>query len=449
MKNNSTKKRLLVMSIIMFLVSVGLIVAGLHIVSLPKNIILADINNLFTNVSNYVDDENPVSNFIKENKNLNLLSKLEITNENISLLPFNKLDLNLELNENREKEITKLLATINKDGIGTANVKSYLANNNIYVGIEGITETLLSTELEFQSLLEKTTINEEDYKLMMNAIKETLIENTKDDEITKEPAAIEGSEDVSFTKLSYAVKKSNIYTYMSKFFEKVNNNKELNKVICNNFQIEEKDSAKTYDEIIKSIESYKDNDEVIFFYNVYYSGFNKVVMSEIDLVSYKLSYFRNENRKTINLYSSETENNLFSLTSKDKELNGYISDIITITGNYDKNEFNLNLEMETEDGQKESVSTTIKTETTVKEESLETTQNIKIDISTPNTLGISGTLNIKGSSTLSKGKEITLEELANSKRLEDLTEIEVQNMYNLARENTLFLSLIGAYENQL
>lgn len=449
MKNNSTKKRLLVMSIIMFLVSVGLIVAGLHIVSLPKNIILADINNLFTNVSNYVDEENPVSNFIKENKNLNLLSKLEITNENISLLPFNKLDLNLELNENRKKEITKLLATINKDGIGTANVKSYLANNNIYVGIEGITETLLSTELEFQSLLEKTTINEEDYKLMMNAIKETLIENTKDDEITKEPAAIEGSEDVSFTKLSYAVKKSNIYTYMSKFFEKVNNNKELNKVICNNFQIEEKDSAKTYDEIIKSIESYKDNDEVILFYNVYYSGFNKVVMSEIDLVSYKLSYFRNENRKTINLYSSETENNLFSLTSKDKELNGYISDIITITGNYDKNEFNLNLEMETEDGQKESVSTTIKTETTVKEESLETTQNIKIDISTPNTLGISGTLNIKGSSTLSKGKEITLEELANSKRLEDLTEIEVQNMYNLARENTLFLSLIGAYENQL
>ena len=449
MKKNNKKRKLLITSLTLFAISLGLIIMGLHIISLPKNIILADINNLFTNISNTIDDENPVSKFIKENNNVNLLSKLEITNESISVLPFNKINIDFELNENRDKEITKLIATVTKDGMGTANIKSFLANNNIYIGIDGITENLLSTEQKFQSILDKATIKEEDYQLIMDAVKDTLIENTSDDEITKEKVTLTDNEDVQYTKLSYPIKKINIYNYMSKFFEKVKNDKELNKAICNTFGIEENESSKIFDESLKEIENYKDNNEVIFYYNVYYSGFNKVVMSEIDVVSYQLSYFRDNNEKTISLYSEETENNLFSLTVKEKEYEGYFGGIISFNGSYDKNKFDLVLEMANEDGTKESVAVAVTTETTIKNDSLETSQNVSIDINTPTTTGIVGKLNIKGSSILAKGKEIALDELANTKRIEDLTEIEIQNMYNLARENTLFLSIIGAYENQL
>lgn len=449
MKKNNKKRKLLIASFAMFATALGLIVMGLHIISLPKNIILADINNLFTNISNSIDDENVITKFIKENNNINLTSKLEIANENISVLPFNNINLDFEINENREKEITKLLATVTKDGMGTANIKSFLANNNFYIGIDGITQTYLSTEQEFKSILDKTSINEEDYKTIMEAVKNTLIENTSDDEITKEKVTLADNEEVQYTKLSYPIKKTNIYTYMSKFIEKVKNNKELNKAICNTLGIEETEINKTFDDSLKEIENYKDNNEVIFYYNVYYSGFNKVVMSEIDVVSYQLSYFRDNNEKTLSLYSVDTENNLFSLTVKEKEYEGYLGGVISFNGGYDKNKFDLVLEMANEDGTKESVSVGITTETTVKNDSLETSQNILIDINTPTTIGIVGKLNVKGSSILTKGKDISIDELANSKKFEDLTEIEIQNMYNLARENTLFLSIIGAYENQL
>ena len=323
--------QIIVFSIILSLVAIGILIFGFKLVSSSKVVVLQSISNLYGKISDIEDriNFNEVDKIVTS-KNVGVKGSVEYKD---SLTNF-KINYDLLENHKNNKSKLDLGALIGKEEL--IGGKLVLQDDKAHIFINDLTPNFYNTKFEYIRLIRG--LKEKSYDQMVSYIKETVDEVISNKDITKEGTKIKyNGKDKKVNKLSYIIKGSNLKSFLDKLTNKIYNDKNLLKDICSLLDISEKEFKDSVNNKLKELE--KNKNKEYFNYQVYYYGFNKIVMYELYDFSEKITIkYELGKKEEITLINEENKEIKLIIDKEKKTFDIIVNNLenkTTITGKYD------------------------------------------------------------------------------------------------------------------
>lgn len=420
----SNRSRMTIFAIILSVLSIGLLAGGFFVLSSPKTIVLQSISNwsgVLKESSNFEDDW-LVQKIASEDK-VGLKEELTLDLGTTFGMDFGKIGLTFDYNDDKKNKESNFLTKLQL-GESSLDLDGMFTDNKFYAKVKDILEPYYYTQLEYASLFENT--DSIDSEGLIDIVFDNFKKNIDESDFKKSKETISlGDTSKKTNKITYEVTSKRLSKVCIGILEDIKNDKELMKSLT---EVDE-EISNTIDNALKELrELEKKEDEVLFDYNVYYYGFNNIVMEEIVDDEEAIQYYHYNNVHEFKIVDVASKTNYFTLkTEEQKDKSVRISGFIVTykyTGTYkaDENKKSLSLALDLGDNQK--ISFDITGDIKKSEDSYQSVGEITI---AGNYGGVDFSDGIKLTSKLTYtfGKDVVIEDIENAKAFEEMTEEEM------------------------
>lgn len=420
----SSRNHMTVFAIILSVLSIGLLTVGFFALSSPKTIVLQSISNwsgLLKESSNLEDDW--LVQKIASSDKVGLKEELSLDLGDSFQLDFGKMGVTLDYNDDKKNKESSFQAKL-QVGKDSLDLDGVLSDNKIYTKIKDVLEPYYFTQFEYISLFENSDSidSEKLVDIVFDNIKENI--NDKDFKKSKETVFL-GDNAKKTNKISYEVTSWKLSKVCLDILEDIKNDKDLMK----SFTEIDEEFATSIDEAIKELKKVeKEKDEVLFYYNVYYYGFNNIVMEELSDNKEAIQYYHYDNVHEFKIANIESNTNFFTLkTEQQKDKSFKISGFIVTykyTGTYKKEEDKKSLSLTLELDSQQEITLDITSNIKKLEDSYQSSGEIVI---TGKSGGVDLGEKIKLTSNLTYtfGKDVVIPNIETAKPFEEITEEEM------------------------
>lgn len=433
------KNYLLISSIIILILGLGLIFAGIKVLSKPKVIFSESVKYITKPINMYKTNSNILKQ-ISANDKIKYSSDINVKLNNELNLGLNNLNFKLEILENKTDKVSKYYFDSKLDEQKLLEATSYFRDNKLYLTISDIFDKYYYTNVDYVSLFD--TSNIEDSEVILKIFKDSISSVLTDDKFVKEKfnVDIDGTYEAT-TRLSLKVTDKLLEDILAKTITDIKNNENAINALAN---LSQSDKS----EIITMLDEYQNENntatgELFFTYNIYYKNINTIRKLEIisgdEIITYtgnnntyKLKYDEKVNNIfTLSMVSDKKGNSTLSLTSDSLNVNGSITKnnniyhvVLNFKDNNDTNLGSLGINYVKESDQKNEINVNYKFEE----------QEI---------------ISLTVKSEYSFGENITIPDLSTSKDFNMITEDETNNIMNNLSNHPVFGSLFQMFASEL
>lgn len=392
----------LIVVIILFLLMIGLGVGGYIFYKFnnsPKVLFVKTLSK-YTLLKN---DSNDLINFLsklKDGYTLSINNNVKIKSDKEEIM--NAL-VNIKLTNNFEKKLANLNINFDDNNGSVINFNSLMEENRTYLKLNDIFDKYYYLDEDNSSLFEDSEIVD-DSKLI-EVVSNSFSSYFTDDKFSKENVD-------DNVKITVGLSDKDFYDLINLIVNDLKNSKVLEVYASKEFPIE--DIYKGLDDFISELknELNLESKDITYSYSIYEKN-NKLIKQELSI------------RDILVAIEGDTKGNIYV----------YNEGKIVLTGNYNKNYFKLSYE---EDGVNLNLSIDYKNNTSASE--FDSNYNIVLRI---NELTISDYVKLN----INDNKEILEIDKENSKKIDDITAEEEEQIYNKLFEIPLISSYMNMYDN--
>ena len=425
--NGKQNRKVMIFACILSVISIVLLTLGFFLVSSDKVVLLQSISNLFNKYSDISADNSVLIDKITSSKNAGLTTDIMV---NIADL---KASLKLDYLENKDQKKTNIDLYLDVEDEEMFDANIVLSDDKTHLFIENLTPNYYHTDFEYITMLPE--LKSSDYEQITTLLKDTIIDYIDNEDITKEKVTISyNGKDKKVNKLTYEITNKTIKDIVSQFFDSIKKDKTLLEKIATYFDMTTTEIETSMNEILSSL-SYEE--EILYNYCVYYYGFNKIVGYEVEEVKTEtVIEYKIQDTESINIYSGEEQELNIDITLKNKEyaFEGFIKtdeEKLTFTGTIIGNVITINVE------DMKCIVTYNSNENDFYYEYNITLYSVVDDVETEEA-------NIKIIAKYYFDEEIDVI-LDNSKDVEDITEDELNTIYNNLMNHPLYTLIAGYF----
>ncbi|MDD6223623.1 MAG: hypothetical protein PUB18_01310 [bacterium] len=317
---------------------VALVLVGVifYTVSKPKTVLLQSIQNLANNTKDLLEvSDTPILKKLATEDTVHVHSNVDITLNGQSFMGFD-----LSYLENKAEQKSSFRASLLQDGSSILELNGLLANNRVYVKMKDIMDYYY-TEFAYMSLFEEVSV--EHYNKVIDMFKDNFIEQLNENDIKRSKETISYfGKDKKVTKLSYLVTEKMIRQVTEATIADIQKDKDLLKELASITGVSEDEFVKQLTDSIGS----DDGSNSSLYYNVYYYGFNNIVMYELADGEVAIQFY--DIGDDFKIAICENNQELFVLeATKEKDqyqLSGNLSNY-TFDGSYTGNDSNSELKI--------------------------------------------------------------------------------------------------------
>ena len=392
----------LIVVIILFLLMIGLGVGGYIFYKFnnsPKVLFVKTLSK-YTLLKN---DSNDLINFLsklKDGYTFSINNNVKIKSDKEEIM--NAL-VNIKLTNNFEKKLANLDINFDDNNGSVINFNSLMEENRTYLKLNDIFDKYYYLDEDNSSLFEDSEIVD-DSKLI-EVISNSFSSYFTDDKFSKENVD-------DNVKITVGLNDKDFYDLINLIVNDLKNSKVLEVYASKEFPIE--DIYKGLDDFLSELknELNLESKDITYSYSIYEKN-NKLIKQELSI------------RDILVAIEGDTKGNIYV----------YNEGKIVLTGNYNKNYFKLSYE---EDGVNLNLSIDYKNNTSASE--FDSNYNIVLRI---NELTISDYVKLN----INDNKEILEIDKENSKKIDDITAEEEEQIYNKLFEIPLISSYMNMYDN--
>lgn len=424
---NGNKKRVVtIAAIILSVVSLILLGVVFYMFSNSKTIFLQSLKHNANNFKELLaDSSNSYFQDVLKEDRVKVTSDIGISMSNQELFNFN-----ISYLEDKKAEKSTFDFSLVESDNTLLELNGILANSNIYIKIKDIMDYYY-TEFPFTALYEE--VNGDDYQKIIDIFVEVVEKNIKSDNITKTKEKITlNKKEKNITKLSYKITEEMISNILVDTIENILKDDKLVKSLSDDLGVTEKELVEGFTNYKKNLNFSKDK---IIYYNVYYYGFNNIVMYELESSDFSIKFYDYDN--IYEFVISEKDNDIFTLKlekNKDKyDISGKI-DVYTYTGTLIKDDDSISLDLSFV---VQGMIFDFKFESNIDE------NNNKIDSKmTLGLLGESVVMDVK--TKYEVGKEVDITGLETAKDFELMTDADIQSIITNIQKHPFLSSIYQA-----
>ena len=392
----------LIVVIILFLLMIGLGVGGYIFYKFnnsPKVLFVKTLSK-YTLLKN---DSNDLINFLsklKDGYTFSINNNVKIKSDKEEIM--NAL-VNIKLTNNFEKKLANLNINFDDNNGSVINFNSLMEENRTYLKLNDIFDKYYYLDEDNSSLFEDSEIVD-DSKLI-EVVSNSFSSYFTDDKFSKENVD-------DNVKITVGLSDKDFYDLINLIVNDLKNSKVLEVYASKEFPIE--DIYKGLDDFISELknELNLESKDITYSYSIYEKN-NKLIKQELSI------------RDILVAIEGDTKGNIYV----------YNEGKIVLTGNYNKNYFKLSYE---EDGVNLNLSIDYKNNSSASE--FDSNYNIVLRI---NELTISDYVKLN----INDNKEILEIDKENSKKIDDITAEEEEQIYNKLFEIPLISSYMNMYDN--
>ena len=392
----------LIVVIILFLLMIGLGVGGYIFYKFnnsPKVLFVKTLSK-YTLLKN---DSNDLINFLsklKDGYTFSINNNVKIKSDKEEIM--NAL-VNIKLTNNFEKKLANLNINFDDNNGSVINFNSLMEENRTYLKLNDIFDKYYYLDEDNSSLFEDSEIVD-DSKLI-EVVSNSFSSYFTDDKFSKENVD-------DNVKITVGLNDKDFYDLINLIVNDLKNSKVLEVYASKEFPIE--DIYKGLDDFISELknELNLESKDITYSYSIYEKN-NKLIKQELSI------------RDILVAIEGDTKGNIYV----------YNEGKIVLTGNYNKNYFKLSYE---EDGVNLNLSIDYKNNSSASE--FDSNYNIVLRI---NELTISDYVKLN----INDNKEILEIDKENSKKIDDITAEEEEQIYNKLFEIPLISSYMNMYDN--
>ena len=392
----------LIVVIILFLLMIGLGVGGYVFYKFnnsPKVLFVKTLSK-YTLLKN---DSNDLINFLsklKDGYTFSINNNVKIKSDKEEIM--NAL-VNIKLTNNFEKKLANLNINFDDNNGSVINFNSLMEENRTYLKLNDIFDKYYYLDEDNSSLFEDSEIVD-DSKLI-EVVSNSFSSYFTDDKFSKENVD-------DNVKITVGLSDKDFYDLINLIVNDLKNSKVLEVYASKEFPIE--DIYNGLDDFISELknELNLESKDITYSYSIYEKN-NKLIKQELSI------------RDILVAIEGDTKGNIYV----------YNEGKIVLTGNYNKNYFKLSYE---EDGVNLNLSIDYKNNTSASE--FDSNYNIVLRI---NELTISDYVKLN----INDNKEILEIDKENSKKIDDITAEEEEQIYNKLFEIPLISSYMNMYDN--
>ncbi len=392
----------LIVVIILFLLMIGLGVGGYVFYKFnnsPKVLFVKTLSK-YTLLKN---DSNDLINFLsklKDGYTFSINNNVKIKSDKEEIM--NAL-VNIKLTNNFEKKLANLDINFDDNNGSVINFNSLMEENRTYLKLNDIFDKYYYLDEDNSSLFEDSEIVD-DSKLI-EVVSNSFSSYFTDDKFSKENVD-------DNVKITVGLNDKDFYDLINLIVNDLKNSKVLEVYASKEFPIE--DIYKGLDDFLSELknELNLESKDITYSYSIYEKN-NKLIKQELSI------------RDILVAIEGDTKGNIYV----------YNEGKIVLTGNYNKNYFKLSYE---EDGVNLNLSIDYKNNTSASE--FDSNYNIVLRI---NELTISDYVKLN----INDNKEILEIDKENSKKIDDITAEEEEQIYNKLFEIPLISSYMNMYDN--
>ncbi|HIT22032.1 MAG TPA: hypothetical protein IAB56_03520 [Candidatus Scybalousia intestinigallinarum] len=301
-KKNHT---VMILAIILSAVSIVLVAIGFQKFSSPKIVMLQSISNFAGNMKEAA--EMLESNFmaqLSDQDKVKVDGTLELEVDPSLGLNMDPLTMDFVYAEDSSKKNSTIDLSVLMGENGLFDLDMIMADSKLYFDLKEITETYYYTDFDYVSLFEDVATI--DYSKLIDIVKDNFTEQIDQDKIEKSKEEISlGDKEKNTTKLSYRITNKMINDTLSGILEDIKNDKNLLENLAKMSGLTTEEFSASIDEALDGMENIEA--ETYFYYNVYYYGFNNIVMEELADDSTSIQYYHYDQTKEFVVLSEGQE----------------------------------------------------------------------------------------------------------------------------------------------
>lgn len=419
--NSMKNKKVMIVSVIMLVIaSILVIYFGFYMFSNPKTMLLQSVSKFKNDVENVTKKMN--TEFSDKN-GYNASHVLKINGEELY-------SLNSSIYENKKEKLASFDLELNQGDSNLINFYQIISGDKVYFKTKEL-DNYYYTDFEYFSALSgvENEISEKMLEYLYDSFKEVL--TTKD--IKSEKVKLElGEKEKKVTKLSYDIDGNNLYKVLNKTLDKVVNDKDMVDKILKAGNFSQSDFDDSIPEFRNKIKTLKE-ENILITYNVYYYGFNNIVMYELETSDYSVQLYDYDNINKIVLTNGKDSVIEVKVTEKKDNyiIDGKIGNY-TFNGTYNEKNDNstlvLNLNIE-------DLIIKLNVNITYKKDNIEVNSVVT---------ALGNKIELNSNFKPINEKEIDTDSLKNSIDMNDLTDEDIGNILEKLNNNPL-MALISKY----
>ncbi len=346
LKKSGKNRNMAIFAVVLSVISIGLLVGGFYMLSSPKTIVLQSISNwskllkegTSSRKSKFLDkiaSHDQVQ--LKENISFKMDSILELGIENI--------DINVLYNDDfKAKKSNFNLQFL--FGQNELSLDYLLMNNKMYLKLKDVFDQYYYMDMEYVSLIHDA--NKVDSEKLIDIVFDALKDGVNDQDFKKSKETVTlGDKTKKTTKISYAVTSKNLCQVGIDILTSMKEDKELMTLMSSGQSVKEIEAQ--IDELISLLKQGKrEKETTLFHYNVYYYGFNNIVMEEFDFEGTAIQYCHYDQVDEVKILDLASKNSYFTMKTEEKNHQTKISGFILTypyQGTYEKKDDSSTLKL--------------------------------------------------------------------------------------------------------
>ena len=346
LKKNGKNRNMAIFAVILSVISIGLLVGGFYMLSSPKTIVLQSISNwskLFKEGTS--SRESKFLEKIASHDQVQLKENISFKVDPILELGFEQMDINVLYNDDfkAKKSNFNLQFLLDQDEF---SLDYLLMNNKMYLKLKDIFDQYYYMDMEYVSLIHNA--NKVDSEKFIDIVFDALKDGVNDKEFKKSKETITlGDQTKKTTKISYAVTSKKLYQVGIDILTSIKEDKELMALMSNGQSVKELEAQ--IDELISLLkQGLSEKETTLFNYNVYYYGFNNIVMEEFDFDGTAFQYYHYDKVDEIKVLDLASKNSYFTMKMEKEKQQTKISGFIVTypyQGTYEKKDDSSTLKL--------------------------------------------------------------------------------------------------------
>jgi len=336
-KKKTKNRNMAIFAVILSVISIGLLVGGFYVLSSPKTIVLQSISNWGNLLKEGASSkETKFLENITSHDQVQLKENISLKVDSILDLGFENADINILYNDDfkAKKSNMNLQFLLDQNQL---DLDYFLMNDKMYMKLKDVFDKYYYTDMEYVSFIHDA--NKVDSEKMIDIIFDALKNGVNDKDFKKSKETISlGDKTKKTTKISYNVTSKKLYQVGIDILTAIKNDKDLMALMSNGQSKEE--IASEIDQLISMLKQGLKEEEVhVFTYNVYYYGFNNIVMEEFDFDGTAFQYYHYDKIDEIKILDLASKNSYFTMKMEEEKNDTKISGFIVTypyQGSYQK-----------------------------------------------------------------------------------------------------------------
>ena len=250
-----------------------------------------------------------------------------------------KIELSYDYKEDKNNKI----ATLDFDSKITdkefIKFNGMVKDNKLYFNLKNLLDKYFYTDSEFTSLF--TTINEKDTEYVLNILKDVVIKKVTSEYFSSEKLTINiNQQEQKVEKISLKISNQLIKEIVVTIIDELKSDEKAMNILVEYNKIKKEEITELFNSAKESFSNITSNQN--YFYNMYVKG-SETLKHEFIIDTTKIEYITYENIDVFKIIDGSTEMGSITLKHENNQtiINGNISSLLTITGNYSNNKLNL------------------------------------------------------------------------------------------------------------